>query len=69
MTEPTFESDTHALAEMLVLSITAPSEEQSKRALDLAEHFARSAGMTAFDVKRAKKMAVDRIAMIEASNE
>lgn len=49
------ESSTDALAHALMLSITAPTEEQSKRALALAEQLA--AGLTEVEVARAKKMA------------
>lgn len=48
-------SSTDALAQALMLSVTAPTEEKSKQALAIAEQLA--AGLTEVEVARAKKMA------------
>ena len=44
-----------ALSEALMLAIVAPSDEQCRRAVELAEKIA--AGMSKFDVARAKRAA------------
>lgn len=54
-------TDVDALAEALYLSVTAPTEEQSRRAVKLAEKIA--AGLSPFDVERAKKIAEKRLAI------
>lgn len=51
-----------ALTEALVLSVTAPSNEQYERALELAKQIAH--GMPELDVKRAQKDAETRLANI-----
>lgn len=60
----TFETDVNALAEALYLSVTAPTDEQSSRALKLAETL--SAGLSEFDVERAKKIAETRLSGLPA---
>lgn len=49
-----------ALTEALILSVTAPSDEQSREALALADKIA--AGLSEFDVARAKQRAETRLA-------
>ena len=45
-----------ALVEALSLAITAENEDQSLRAIDMAESFA--SGLSEFEIERAKKMAI-----------
>jgi hypothetical protein len=51
-------TDVDALAEALYLAVTAPSDEQAAKAVELAERIAAS--LSEFDVERAKKIAQDR---------
>lgn len=58
------ESPIDALAQALFLSITAPSEEKSADALELAEQF--SNGLNELDVARAKRYAAGGAALAGA---
>ena len=55
-----FESQTEAAAFGLFLAITAPTLEQSTKALALAEQICQ--GLTAGEVKQAKRQAQDLVA-------